>query len=153
VPNTPRPFFSNRANRQAVAYAIDRTAITRVVGAYGGKPNDPILPPGIPGYRDVTIFPYTPNVEKAKQLLAGRTGKVVLYTPNDPNRRMEQAALLRGDARAAAYARLDRDITREAPFVVTGNSTTREFISANVRCPMTSAPWGGLNLLMLCPSG
>jgi peptide/nickel transport system substrate-binding protein len=233
--NTSRPFFRNRANRQAVAYAVDRTAITRVVGAYGGKANDQILPPGIPGYRDVTIFPNTPQVEKAKQLLDGRTGKVVLYTPNDANsravaqivranlkrvgidvtvkewefsvhvaktgrrgepfdinvigwfadypdpydfinvllsgttlqesnnintaywndpvfnRRMEQAALLRGDARAAAYARLDRDITREAPIVVTGNSTTREFLSANVRCPMASAPWAGLNLLMLCP--
>jgi ABC-type transport system substrate-binding protein len=235
--NTSRPFFSNRANRQAVAYALDRSAITRVVGAYGGKPNDQILPPGIPGYRDITIFPNTPNLEKAKQLLAGRTGKVVLYTPNDPNsravsqivranlkrvgidvqvkewefsvhvtktgrrgepfdinvigwfadypdpydfvnvllsgktiqesnnintaywndpvfnRRMEQAALLRGKAREAAYAQLDRDITREAPFVVTGNSTVREFLSANVRCPMTSAPWAGLNLVMLCPRG
>lgn len=233
--NTSRPFFRNRAARLAVAWAIDRTAITRVLGADGGAPNDQILPPGIPGYRELTIFPNTANIEKAKRLLDGRTGKVVLYTPNDAtsravaqvvranlrrigldvvvrewevsvhyaktgrrgepfdisvtgwladypdpydfinvllsgrtlqesnntntaywsdpvfNRRMEQAALLRGDARAAAYARLDRDITLEAPIVVTGNATWRELLSANVRCPMTSAPWAGLNLVVLCP--
>jgi ABC-type transport system substrate-binding protein len=217
-----------------VAYAIDRTGLMRLAGLNGGIPNDQILPPGIPGYRPITIFPNRPNVAKAKQLMAGRTAKAVLYAGNDPiskssaelikfnlkqigmdvevksysfsvqinkagtrgepfdmnligwfadypdpydfinvllygktiakannvntayfndpvfNRRMDQAALLTGDARGAAYAALDRDLTRAAPFVVYGNSTTREFVSDRLGCPVRSAPAGGLNLTMLC---
>ena len=71
---------------------------------------------------------------------------------DDPafNRRMERAALTTGDARAAAYASLDRDLTRAAPFVVYGNSTIREFVSDRIGCPVRSAQAGGLNLTMLC---
>jgi peptide/nickel transport system substrate-binding protein len=232
--NTARPLFRDQSMRQAVAYAIDRTGLMRLAGLNGGIPNDQILPPGIPGYRPITIFPNRPNVAKAKQLMAGRTAKAVLYAGNDPiskssaelikfnlkqigmdvevksysfsvqinkagtrgepfdmnligwfadypdpydfinvllygktiakannvntayfndpvfNRRMDQAALLTGDARGAAYAALDRDLTRAAPFVVYGNSTTREFVSDRLGCPVRSAPAGGLNLTMLC---
>jgi ABC-type oligopeptide transport system substrate-binding subunit len=72
---------------------------------------------------------------------------------DDPvfNRRMDAAARLFGDARLAAYARLDRDLTRAAPFVVYGNAAVREFVSDRVGCPMYSVPSGGLNLTMLCP--
>ena len=71
---------------------------------------------------------------------------------NDPvfNRRMERAALTTGDARAAMYAALDRDLTRAAPFVVYGNSTTREFVSERIGCQVPSGPTIGLNLTMLC---
>jgi peptide/nickel transport system substrate-binding protein len=232
--NTARPLFRDQSMRQAVAYAIDRTGLMRLAGLNGGIPNDQILPPGIPGYRPITIFPNRPNVAKAKQLMNGRTAKAVLYSGNDPiskssaelikfnlkqigmdvevktysfsvqinkagtrgepfdmnligwfadypdpydfinvllygktiskannvntayfndpvfNRRMDQAALLTGDARGAAYAALDRDLTRAAPFVVYGNSTTREFVSDRLGCPVRSAPAGGLNLTMLC---
>ena len=59
---------------------------------------------------------------------------------NDPvfNRRMERAALTTGDARAATYAALDRDLTKAAPFVVYGNSTYREFVSERIGCPVSS---------------
>ena len=232
--NTERPLFRDRSMRQAVAYAIDRAALMRLGGLNGGVPNDQILPPGIPGYRPITVFPNRPNLAKARQLMAGRTAKAVLYSGNDPvskstaelirislgrigietevktytfsvqitkagtrgepfdmnligwfadypdpydfinvllsgktiakennvntayfndpvfNRRMERAALTTGDARAATYARLDRDLTRAAPFVVYGNSTTREFVSASIGCPVQAAQAGGLNLTMLC---
>lgn len=232
--NTARPLFKDQSMRQAVAYAIDRTHLMKLGGLNGGIPNDQILPPGIPGYRPITIFPSQPDIAKAKQLMRGRTAKAVLYTGNDPvskaaaeliqgnlkrigidvdirvytfsvqitkagtrgepfdmnvigwfadypdpydfinillygktiskannvntayfddpvfNRRMERAALTTGDARAAAYAALDRDLTRAAPFVVYGNSTIREFVSERIGCPVQSGPAGGLNLVMLC---
>ena len=232
--NTSRPFFRNESNRQAVAFAIDRTALMRVGGLNAGLPNDQILPPGIPGYRPRTVYPTRPDIARAKALLAGRTGTIVLYAGNDPtsrsqaeiirvnlraigitvrvrlfpfavqigkagtrgepfdmnligwfadypdpydfinvllsgktiakannintayfddpvfNRRMEKAALTRGDARASVYAALDRDLTRAAPFVVYGNSTTREFVSSRIGCPVRAAQAGGLNLTMLC---
>lgn len=232
--NTSRPFFRDVAARQAVAYAIDRTALMRVGGLNAGLPNDQILPPGIPGYRPRTIFPNRPNAAKARELLDGKRGTVVLYAGNDPtskaqaqiiranlgavgvtvrvrefpfgvqigktgtrgepfdmnligwfadypdpydfvnvllygktitkannvntayfddpafNAKMERAARTRGAARERAYAQLDLELTRAAPFVVFGNQTTREFVSERIGCPMATSISGGLNLVMLC---
>jgi ABC-type transport system substrate-binding protein len=232
--NTERPLFKDQSMRQAVAHAIDRTQLMRQAGLNGGIPNDQLLPPGIPGYRPITVFANKPNLAKARQLMAGRTAKAVLYSGNDPisknqaelirlslarigitvevktytfsvqitkagtrgepfdmnligwfadypdpydfvnvllygktisksnnvntayfddavfNRRMDRAALTTGDARAATYAALDRDLTRAAPFVVYGNSTIREFVSDRIGCPVRSGPSIGLNLTMLC---
>ena len=232
--NTERPLFRDPSVRQAVSYAIDRTFLMRLAGLNGGIPNDQILPPGIPGYRPIVVFPNKPDLAKARQLMRGRTAKAVLYAGNDPvskasaeliqanlkrigiavdvklyafnvqinkagtrgepfdmnligwfadypdpydfvnvllygktiaksnnvntayfndpvfNRRMERAALTTGDARAATYAALDRDLTKAAPFVVYGNSTTREFVAERIGCPVTSGPTVGLNLTMLC---
>ena len=80
--NTERPLFKDQSMRQAVAYAIDRTHLMKLGGLNGGVPNDQILPPGIPGYRPITIYPNRPNFEKAKQLMRGRTAKAILYTGN-----------------------------------------------------------------------
>jgi peptide/nickel transport system substrate-binding protein len=82
--NTTRPIFTDPKVRRAVAYAISRPTLTRIAGLNAGRPNEQILPPGIPGYRDVDIYPLgAPNVAKAKELLGGKTGKVLMYTTND----------------------------------------------------------------------
>ena len=79
--NTSRPPFSDEKMRQAVSYAVDRTALARQSGAFGGKLTDQILPPGMPGYRDADVYPVDgPDIEKAKELMGGRTAKAVLYT-------------------------------------------------------------------------
>jgi peptide/nickel transport system substrate-binding protein len=232
--NTSRPFFRDVAARQAIAYAIDRRALARAGGLHAGQVNDQILAPGIPGYRPLRVYPDTPDLARARQLLGERTGTVVLYAGNDPvsttqaeiiranlkqvridvrvrtfpfavqiaktgtrgepfdmnligwfadypdpydfinillygktisktnnvnsayfndptfNRRMEAASRLRGRARERAYAALDRDLVRAAPFVVFQNPTAREFVSARIGCPMFGAVVGGLNLVMLC---
>jgi ABC-type oligopeptide transport system substrate-binding subunit len=71
---------------------------------------------------------------------------------DDPafNTKMEQAARAAGVARERAYAQLDLELTRAAPFVVYGNQTTREFLSERIGCPMATSIAGGLNLVMLC---
>ena len=82
--NTDRPIFSDPAVRQAVNYALDRPALLRQSGAHAGTPTDQYLPPGIPGYRDADIYPVDgPDYEKARELMGGRRGKVVLYTCDD----------------------------------------------------------------------
>ena len=51
------------------------------------------------------------------------------------NRKMGRAARLSGNARYAAYARLDADLTRNAaPFAVYAVANQREFVSARVGC-------------------
>jgi YVTN family beta-propeller protein len=88
--NTERGVFRDVRMRRAVNYAIDR----RRLASYGSgivplpeRPTDHYLPPGIPGFRDAHIYPLTPDLAKARQLvrLAHATGRsVVLYTYDAP---------------------------------------------------------------------
>jgi peptide/nickel transport system substrate-binding protein len=82
--NTSRPLFSDVNVRKAVQYAIDRPALVRLSGAYAGEPTDQILPPGLSAYEDADIYPLDgPDVERARELMGGRTGTAVLYTCNE----------------------------------------------------------------------
>ena len=86
--NTHRPLFADARLRQAVNYAIDRTALARLGDAFVPLPEHPTdhyLPPGIPGYRNVHIYPLTPNLTKARQLAKGHPhATAVLYTCDIP---------------------------------------------------------------------
>ena len=65
--NTSRGIFKDPKARQAVAYAVNRPALTRLAGLNAGTPNEQILPPGIPGYRDATIYPLDrPNIAEGE---------------------------------------------------------------------------------------
>ncbi len=83
--NTERPLFgNNRKLRQAVNFALDRTAMLRVFGSpHVGSRTDSYLPPGLPGYLNVHPYPVRhPDLAKAQALAHGHTrgGKAVLYT-------------------------------------------------------------------------
>jgi peptide/nickel transport system substrate-binding protein len=82
--NTHRPLFRDARLRQAVNYAIDRRALARLGSAfpYALRPSDQYLPPGIFGFRDVTIYPVIPNVAKARRLAGGKRRTAVFYTCN-----------------------------------------------------------------------
>jgi ABC-type transport system substrate-binding protein len=82
--NTHRPLFADRRLRQAVNYAIDRTALARLGDEYVPLPEHPTdhyLPPGMPGYRNAHIYPLTPDLAKARPLAKGHPhATAVLYT-------------------------------------------------------------------------
>ena len=88
--NTSRPLFRNNVRlRRAVNFAVDRIAYRRAgIGqSLAGRLTDQYLPPAMPGFRDVSIYPLTrPNMAKAKALARGRTrsGKAILYTFDFP---------------------------------------------------------------------
>jgi len=100
VLNTHRPLFRNARLRRAVNYAIDRRALARIGSPFlprGSIPTDDYLPPGIPGYRDVRPYPFTPDVRAARRLAAGAAGKTaVLYTCNFSNC-LQIASIVRRD--------------------------------------------------------
>jgi ABC-type transport system substrate-binding protein len=84
--NSHRSLFSDVRVRQAVNHAIDRRALAAVGSGFQALPDTPTdhyLPPGMPGYRAANVYPLTPDLAKARQLIAaahaaGRTA--VLYT-------------------------------------------------------------------------
>ncbi len=86
VLNTSRPLFrKNPKLRQAVNFAVDRRALTRELGPYGGRATDQYLLPVMPSFRDERIYPLKgPDLKKARALAKGntRSGKAVLYTPS-----------------------------------------------------------------------
>jgi ABC-type transport system substrate-binding protein/DNA-binding SARP family transcriptional activator/streptogramin lyase len=85
--NTRRGLFTDVRLRRAVNYAIDRTALARLGDPYSqipGKPTDQYLPPDVPGFHDVRIYPFRPDVAKAKALAGGRTRTAVLYVCDQP---------------------------------------------------------------------
>ena len=88
VLNTSRPLFKkNPKLRQAVNFAVNRTALNRELGPAAATPTDQYLPSVFPGFKDETIYPLKgPNLKMAKALSRGRTrdGKAVLYTCTSP---------------------------------------------------------------------
>jgi peptide/nickel transport system substrate-binding protein len=59
--------FNNLKVRQAVNYAIDPAALERIYSAQV-TPGQQMIPPGIPGYKKIDLYPH--NMAKAKQLMA-----------------------------------------------------------------------------------
>jgi len=96
--NTSRPLFADVRMRKAVNYAIDRPALLRQQDpsmVVYGEATDQYLPPGMPGYKDVRIYPLGgPDLGTARRLAAGRRGKAVLYTCNFA-RCLQQAQIIR----------------------------------------------------------
>jgi ABC-type transport system substrate-binding protein len=84
VMNTEQPLFRNNPRlRQAVNFALDRTAILQSFGPHFGIRTDSYLPPGMPGYLHQHPYPVKyPDLAKAQALAKGHTrgGKAVLYT-------------------------------------------------------------------------
>jgi peptide/nickel transport system substrate-binding protein len=85
--NTRRPLFAGTRMRQAVNAALDRRALVRIVpgGDAGvpGRPTDQFIPPGLPGFRDVAIYPLGgPDLARAHRLAGKRRRRAVLYTCN-----------------------------------------------------------------------
>ncbi len=88
--NTSRPLFRNNPRlRQAVNFAIDRSAFRRAAGGpLSSRLTDQYLPPGMPGFKDARIYPLNgPDLARARALARGntRSGKVVLFTIDLPH--------------------------------------------------------------------
>ncbi len=79
--DTRRPPFNNVKMRQAINWAIDRRAMVKLTGG-AGVPTSTILPKLMPGYRDHKMYDASPNLDKAKQLVAEsgvQPGKIEIW--------------------------------------------------------------------------
>ena len=73
--NHDRPLFrgpgpaGNVRLKQAINHAIDRAALARLSTSIFGSAatHDQLLPPTMPGFRDVALYPRRPNLERARR--------------------------------------------------------------------------------------
>jgi ABC-type transport system substrate-binding protein len=80
--NTSRGPFVDARLRRAVNYAIDRRALARVLG---DLPRSGYVPPGMIGAGRSSVYPLSPNISRARKLLHGFRGTVVLWTCRSPD--------------------------------------------------------------------
>jgi len=81
--NNKKAPFSDLKVRQAVNYAVSGEALERI---YAGQltAGQQILPPGMPGYEEIDLYPY--DLEKAKELVEEadpKDRKVTVWTNNE----------------------------------------------------------------------
>jgi ABC-type transport system substrate-binding protein len=90
-------FKNNLPLRQAVNYAINRKAYVAQAGAYAGQPWTHIFNPGVPGWRNVTL--YKRNLAEARRLAAGhfRDGNVKVWYRGSGTINPAQAQIVRQD--------------------------------------------------------
>jgi peptide/nickel transport system substrate-binding protein len=82
--NTTRAPFDDVEVRQAVNHAVNGEALERI---YAGQlsAGQQILPPGMPGYEELDLYPY--DLQKAKELItqaAPSDKQVTVWTNNEP---------------------------------------------------------------------
>ena len=83
--NSARPLFKdNPGLRRAVNLALDRSQFINEKSVY--KVTDQLVPPGVPGFTDRTIYPRAGDRVRAKALTAAnlRGGNIALYVPDLP---------------------------------------------------------------------
>lgn len=81
--NTERSLFATPNMRKAVNFAIDRAAMVALNGPTSSRTTDQYLPPGTPGFSDISVYPDQPDIARARQLANWQPGdplrRVVLY--------------------------------------------------------------------------
>lgn len=121
--NTRRPPFDNLKVRQAVNYAVDPSALQRI---YAGQlaPSQQILPPGMPGYRKIDLYPH--NMAEAKRLIAEANPpdrNITVWTDNEsPNN--EAAAYYRHVLQELGFSARLRTVAGYSYFTVIGKAST-----------------------------
>jgi peptide/nickel transport system substrate-binding protein len=103
--NTANSLFkANLPLRQAVNYAVSRGPYVAQAGPYAGQPWTHIFNPGVPGWKNVTI--YKQNLNTAKKLAAGhlRGGEITVYYRSSGTTNPAQAAIVKNDLQTLGFS-------------------------------------------------
>jgi peptide/nickel transport system substrate-binding protein len=76
--NSKGPFVDVNA-RKAIEWGIDRSRIATFYGPNAATPQCSLLTPAVPGYKKCTVYPNTPNLERARSLASGHTNDRIEY--------------------------------------------------------------------------
>jgi peptide/nickel transport system substrate-binding protein len=123
--NNEQPLFRNNVRlRQAVNFAVNRSAVVRSFGNRFGNPTDQMVSPAMPGFRDARLYPLgRPDLDRAKALARGntRSGKAVLYVFDVPLFRVAANAIRKDLAQIG----LEVEVKPFPPPVVLARAGTR----------------------------
>ena len=150
VLNTHRPLFSDVRMRQAVNYAINRSALAALGGGNGSTPDHPAdhyLPPGLPGYRDVHVYPLTPDLAKARALANGNGRTAILYTANS-SALPQQAQIVKTDLAAIGLNVQIKTLTLQDLFAAESNPDAPFDLAWLGWTPDFPDPYGTLNAVL-----
>jgi peptide/nickel transport system substrate-binding protein len=121
--NTTKPPFNDLTVRQAVNYAVDPVALQRI---YAGQivPSQQILPPSMPGYKKLNLYPH--DLAKAKAMIEDANPSdmsITVWTDNEsPNN--EAAEYYDGVLREIGFHTRLKVLNADNYFTVIGNQST-----------------------------
>jgi peptide/nickel transport system substrate-binding protein len=121
--NTGQAPFDDVEVRQAVNYAVDARALERV---YAGQltGTQQILPPGMPGYKRIELYPH--DLDKAKELVAAAKPsdrEITIWTDNEsPND--EAGEYLEGVLKELGFETTLKIVNADNYFGLIGNEST-----------------------------
>lgn len=122
--NTTVAPFDKLQVRQAVNYAVDRSALVRVYGGLA-TPTENILPPTYPQYKKHDFYPY--NLAKAKSLIkaAGATGASVTVWNHDRGLDPKASAYLVSVLNSIGLKAKEKIINSAVYWTTVGNQATK----------------------------
>jgi peptide/nickel transport system substrate-binding protein len=121
--NTTKPPFDDVKVRQAINYAVDSAALERI---YAGqiKGTQQILPPGMPGYKKIELYPH--DMAKAKAMLKEASPAdmdITVWTDTEsPNN--EAGEYYEGVLKELGFNTKLKILNADNYFTVIGNRTT-----------------------------
>lgn len=123
--NTTQEPFNDVKVRQAVNYAIDPAALERI---YAGRleGGQQILPPGMPGYKKLNLYPH--DMKKAKELIAEAdpSDKDIVVWTNNESPSDDVGAYYQGVLKELGFNAELKILSPDNYFTVITNSSTPE---------------------------
>jgi peptide/nickel transport system substrate-binding protein len=116
--------FNNIKARQAVEYAIDRTALTRVYGGLA-QPTENLLPPTYPQYKKLSLYPH--NLAKAKALVkaSGTAGMQITVWNHDRGTDPKASAYLADILNKIGWKAKEKIVNSNVYWTTIGNQATK----------------------------
>jgi peptide/nickel transport system substrate-binding protein len=121
--NTTKPPFDDVRVRRAANYAVDRSVLGGIEGG-ALAPTQQILPPGMPGYRKLELYPY--DLERARRLVAAADPadrKVTVWTDTEAQH-AEAAAYYQGQLQQIGLRARLKVVDSLSYFIRIGNRST-----------------------------
>jgi peptide/nickel transport system substrate-binding protein len=142
--NHDRPLFKGTKGTdlaKAINYAIDRKAMLAQGGYLAGKRTDQILPPGLAGFRRLSLYPLKgPDLKAAQQWLAKsgvKKGTTLQYYTSNTGAAPLQAQILQFNLKQlglnvntqmfARAVQIDKEGTRGEPFDITSEGWIADY--------------------------
>jgi peptide/nickel transport system substrate-binding protein len=124
--NTRSPVFSKLKARQAVNYAINRTAMIKAVFGGLGKSTQQVLPPNYPQYKKVSIYKY--NLAKARSLVkaAGVNGAHITVWGRAVSDSQQATTLMADTLEQIGFHTTIKILPRATYYTTIGNQSTQD---------------------------